>query len=353
MLAEPPFSLLENLSNVDDAVDRNADIADAIFECGLEAFGLPKEPEFANPQDWQGCAKAGDVDKAHSTIRQLYRDWSAEGAQERKPCHDYVLNQLKASFLDCPASAKLPSRPRILVPGAGLGRLVYEICRAGYDVEGNEISYHQLLTSSWILNHAKATPVALYPFATQFSNLYSRGQQLRRVMIPDIFPAQEIIQASASGEGVGEMSMTAADFTVLYSAKESQATFDAVATTFFIDTAPNFIRYVDTVRNCLKASGIWINVGPLLWHSDVRCRAKADDGPCSETAEGGRDRDTGIGEPGSFELTDEEVMWLLERKGFRMEHQEILSDMVGYMQDPDSMLRNEYRVSAWVGRKTG
>jgi len=264
MLAEPPFCLLKNLSDVDDAIDCNAEIADAILLCGLQAFGLSRDPEIGQPQNWQGCASAGDVDSAHATIRQLYRDWSAEGAREREACYDFILGQLRASSSKQATSTEKPSRPKILVPGAGLARLVFELCRAPYDVEGNEISYHQLLASSWILNHAGATPHALYPFATQFTNLRSRKQQLRKVMIPDVQPAEGMKQASASGEEFGMMGMTAGDFVVLYGGEEYKAMFDAVVTMFFIDTAPDLIRYIDTVRNCLRPNCVWINVGPLL-----------------------------------------------------------------------------------------
>jgi carnosine N-methyltransferase len=354
MLAEPPFSLLQNLSDVDDAIDCNAEIADAILECGLQAFNLPKKPELGHLQNWRDCAKAADVDKAHSTIRQFYRDWSAEGAQERQACNGYVLDQLRAAFQDRRAAAQQASRPKILVPGAGLGRLVYEICRAGYDVEGNEISYHQLLASSWILNHAGATPHPLYPFATQFTNLHSRKQQLRKVMIPDLHPAQALDQVLAHGENSGEMGMTAADFAVLYHGKAYHGTFDAVATVFFIDTAPNFLRYIDTVSNCLRTEGIWINVGPLLWHSDVAGGAQTDNArDDGATSRHDGDRDAGIGELGSVELTEEDVIWLLERKGFQIEHRDTLSEGVGYIQDPDSMFQNKYRVSCWVAKKTG
>ena len=41
---------------------------------------------------------------------------------------------------------------RILVPGAGLGRLAIEIASFGYSVQGNEFSYQMLFTSNYILN---------------------------------------------------------------------------------------------------------------------------------------------------------------------------------------------------------
>lgn len=353
MLAEPPFSLLQNLSDVDDAIDCNAEIADAIFRCGIDAFSLDEKPQPGHPEDWQGCARASDVEKAHSTIRQFYRDWSVEGMHERKSCYDYVLDQLRA-FFQTGSSSISPEQstgPKVLVPGAGLGRLAYEICRAGFNVEGNEISYHQLLASSWVLNHAATSPYALYPFATQFTNLRSRKQQLRKVMVPDIHPGQEMNKAYANGESVGQMNMTAGDFVVVYGSKEYMAQFNAVVTVFFIDTAPNFIRYIDAVSNCLTANGIWINIGPLLWHSDVTYGAKPEERDGDELQAQNHDRDMGIGEPGSFELTEEEVIWLLEKKGFQVQQRDVTLGAVGYIQDPNSMFQNLYRVSSWVAKK--
>ena len=140
--------------------------------------------------DWRGAAAASDMSKAHTTIRQFYRDWSAEGARERGSCYDPVLQALENEFPD-----ESIAEVKVLVPGAGLGRLVFELSQAGYAAEGNEISYHQLLASSWVLNHAKKSCCnPLYPFATHFSNLISRSQQLRQVMIPDIAPSTAVAE---------------------------------------------------------------------------------------------------------------------------------------------------------------
>ncbi|RHY23998.1 hypothetical protein DYB28_001729, partial [Aphanomyces astaci] len=62
--------------------------------------------------------------KLKSTLHQLVRDWAVEVG----------MNQQK-----------------VLVPGAGLGRLALEIVSAGYATQGNEFSYQMLFTSGvWI-----------------------------------------------------------------------------------------------------------------------------------------------------------------------------------------------------------
>ncbi|KAL2858182.1 N2227-like protein-domain-containing protein [Aspergillus pseudodeflectus] len=345
LLSEPPFSLMDNFNRVDDAIDINADIADAIVASGLSSFGLSANPDPEDPcKNWRGVATSSDVNKAHSTIRQFYRDWSEGGQPERDVCYKPVLQDLDIEF-----SKRLQAGEdvKVLVPGAGLGRLVFEICRTGYDAEGNEISYHQLLASSWILNHTSgAKRHRLYPFALHFSNLQSRKQQLQRFMIPDVHPGAAMLEAEKSGTKFGNMSMSAADFVVLYSSPSHRHTFDAVATVFFIDTAPNLIRYIQAIQNCLKPGGIWINVGPLLWHFEdghQRTHSGASDNAPNQ----------GIGEPGNVELTEEEVYLLVQRMGFTLEQIQPMDQRpeVGYIQDPGSMLRSLYRPAHWVARK--
>lgn len=339
MLAEPPFSILENFNKVDDAIDTNAELADSILAVGLESFGLSANPNKDDPtQNWHETATSSDVNKAHSTIRQFYRDWSSEGRAEREVCYDPVLQDLQTEYKHRRDAGE---EIRVLVPGAGLGRLVFDLSLAGYTAEGNEISYHQLIASSWVLNHTTGPQHhALHPFATHFSNLRTRAQQLRRVTIPDVHPGTAMQHAATESKPIGTMSMSAADFVVLYTQPSNHEAFDAVATVFFIDTAPNVIRYIETIRHCLKPGGIWINVGPLLWHFE-------DGHPHKEST----DDATGIGEPGNVELTEEEVLRLVESMGFRVEARADDRRSCGYIQDGESMLRNEYRPSHWVARK--
>ena len=346
LLAEPPFNLLSNLERVDDAIDSNADIADEILAHGLLAFGLDKAP-LSSERDWRGAASAEDLNKVRTTINQFYRDWSAEGANERDACYEPVLRDLEGIF----AHTQDRGDVRVLVPGAGLGRLVFELCRQGYMVEGNEISYHQLVASAWILNHVKqAEQFELFPFALEFNNLISRTHQLQAVKIPDVHPATELEKASAlvSTHGFERMSMTASDFVVLYSDDAHRETFDAVITVFFLDTAPNVIRYIEVIRSCLKEGGAWINIGPLLWHFGDRAPKEH---PGEVEPETRRDKE-GIDEPGSVELTVEEVVLLVEKMGFQIEKQEIMAAGAGYIQNANSLLCNVYRLSHWLARKT-
>ena len=142
------------------------------------------------------------MEKVKTTIRQFYRDWSAEvnfrvGPQALNglefqhslsciiisplcSCYRVQLNDPCAtslSLMRCctdfpwtngtltllqhlpllPASwfvfhSSIARDVSILVPGAGLGRLAHEFAQRGYSCQGNEFSMYMLLASNFILN---------------------------------------------------------------------------------------------------------------------------------------------------------------------------------------------------------
>jgi carnosine N-methyltransferase len=169
------------------------------------------------------------------------------------------------------------------------------------------------------------------------------------------------------------MNMTAGDFITSYSGPDNEDTFDAVVTVYFIDTAPNLIRYIETIRNVLKPGGLWINVGPLLWHFDGR--APTDTPSSSSTTQntsqhekdiqnsptqppqtGKLNEDAGIGNPGSFELPWDLTLKLIEQHGFSTleSRTDLDPDKFGrYITDEGSMSVNLFRCGMWVCRFEG
>jgi carnosine N-methyltransferase len=88
-----------------------------------------------------------DSDKVIITIKQIVRDWADSGAKERDQCYKPILEELEQYF---PIREK--NQFKVLVPGAGLGRLVYEIALRGFFCEGNEFSLFMLIASNFVLN---------------------------------------------------------------------------------------------------------------------------------------------------------------------------------------------------------
>ncbi|KAK6524725.1 hypothetical protein TWF281_011626 [Arthrobotrys megalospora] len=262
-----------NLDRVDLAIETNAVFAEAMLRSGCHSFGI----DYNEVNDWKELATAADLDKTRSTLKQFLRDWSEEGAVERELTYGPILLGVERLFADISPHCDV----RILVPGAGLGRLAFELARRGYCTEGNEFSFHQLIASNFILNHTSNThEFTVYPFCHGFSHHRSHAYHLRPITVPDVHPATELNEwlEFTTPEGGHRrpavyrykpsqyFSMSAGEFVASYNTPEAKETFDCVATCFFIDTARNFLDYLETIRNVLREGGAWINHGPLLWH---------------------------------------------------------------------------------------
>lgn len=85
-------------------------------------------------------------------------------------------------------------------------------------------------------------------------------QMLRKLQIPDVSPRSFFADASRTHD----FSMCAGEFLEVYA--DQTANWDAIVTCFFIDTAPNVIEYIEAFYRLLRPGGVWINLGPLLYH---------------------------------------------------------------------------------------
>lgn len=256
-----------------------------------------------------------DVDKVRCIIRNIVRDWAQEGQIERDECYKPILEELNRLF---PDRSRPPS---CLVPGAGLGRLALEISSLGFVSQGNEFSYYMMICSSFILNHTQeANEWTIYPWIHNNCNSLSDKDQLRAVSFPDIHP---------SSAGITEgFSMCAGDFVEVYNEESQESAWDAVVTCFFLDTAHNIVEYIEIISKILKDGGVWVNMGPLLYHfADAY----------------GPDDDM------SIELSLEDVKRVAYHYGFVMEVEKMIDTT--YTANMVSMMQNRYRAAFWTMRK--
>ena len=200
-----------------------------------------------------------DIIKMRSTLRLFTRDWAMDGIEERNSTYKPILNELK-NFFEKKTKKEFQDGINILVPGAGLGRLMYEIAKLGFKSQGNEFSYYMLLCSNFIFNNTtKKDEFVLQPFIHSFSNIFNEETPFKKILIPDENLGEEL-----SKTDTGEMSMVAGEFCHVY--KDKINFFDGIATCYFIDTANNIIEYIETIHNIVKIGGLWVNFGPLLYH---------------------------------------------------------------------------------------
>ncbi|PIA37814.1 hypothetical protein AQUCO_03000388v1 [Aquilegia coerulea] len=260
-----------------------------------------------------------DVDKVRCIIRSIVRDWASEGWKERDQCYTPILEELDRLF---PNRSK-DGPPSCLVPGAGLGRLALEISCLGFASQGNEFSYYMMICSSFILNQSQtAGEWTIYPWIHSNCNSFSDNDQIRPISFPDIHPASAGIT-----EG---FSMCGGDFIEVYNDPSQEGAWDAVVTCFFLDTAHNIVEYIEIISRILKERGVWINLGPLLYHfADAY----------------------GTEDEMSIELSLEDVKRVCFNYGFELERENTIETT--YTANPRSMMQNRYFAAFWTMRKKG
>ncbi|XP_011212039.1 carnosine N-methyltransferase isoform X1 [Bactrocera dorsalis] len=269
-------------------------------------------------QDMEHATEQADVEpfkilKAQSTLKLIARDWSAACAEEREQSYKPIIDAVEEFFK--PGEFAL-NEVKILVPGAGLGRLTYELACRGYECEGNEFSYFMLIASYFVLNLCtEENKYTLYPWVHQYVNNLRMADQVAPIRFPDICPAKNPPK--------GNIMIAAGDFLEVY---KTPNCYDCVATCFFIDCGNNIVDFIEAIYRILKPGGIWVNLGPLLYHfSDIQ------------------------GE-NSIEPTFENLELIIKMVGF-----EFLRSQTGvrtkYAQNPQSMLKSEYESLFWVCRK--
>ncbi|XP_063051849.1 carnosine N-methyltransferase isoform X2 [Engraulis encrasicolus] len=245
-------NFLSNLDRIRQCVDHNHDVLQAIVHNCIHMF---ENMEYGQYEDQRKARPTStfDMDKLKSTIKQFVRDWSEVGKAERDSCYAPIIQEIQKQF---PLDKCDVSKVSVLVPGAGLGRLAWEIASLGYTCQGNEWSFFMLFSSHFVLNRCEnENSMTLYPWVHQFSNNKHSSDQIRPIAFPDVNP-QSLPHDS-------NFSMVAGDFQEVYTEEDA---WDCIATCFFIDTAHNALDYIETIWNILKPGGIWINLGPLLYH---------------------------------------------------------------------------------------
>ncbi|XP_033624920.1 carnosine N-methyltransferase-like [Asterias rubens] len=307
---------VDHLSDVQHCVEHNNEIIKIIVE--------NTDSMFVNRDDYNGPEKVSkrskvnngvgklDMEKVLTTVKQFVRDWSQDGISERQACYGPIIDEIQRRF---PVEECNRDSVRVLVPGAGLGRLAFEIASLGYSCQGNEFSLFMLFASHFVLNRSvEVDCFTIYPWAHQFSNLRSSSQQIRPVTIPDTDPSG--LREDA------DFSMVAGDFLEVY---KKTAVWDCVATCFFIDTAHNILAYVETIYKILKPGGFWINLGPLLYHFENTAK-----------------------EP-SIEIAYDVLRQVILDFSFVMLREETIH--TSYLQDQFSMLKYEYDCVFFVCQK--
>ncbi|XP_033213819.1 carnosine N-methyltransferase isoform X2 [Belonocnema kinseyi] len=303
----------DHLHEVKRCIENNDDIIKLIIKDVAHIFENVNPATSENESTLNPRPVMADQEKVQATIKQLVRDWSTEGTDERNACYQPIIDEILNQF---PLDYCTASEVQVLVPGAGLGRLAYEIARRGYTCQGNEFSLFMLFASHFVLNKCREiNSFKVHPWVHQYMNNLKPEHQTQAVFFPDVNPSDLPENAP--------FSMTAGDFLEVYKDDDH---WDCVATCFFIDCANNIVQFIETIYKILKPGGVWINLGPLLYHfSDM---------PLED----------------SIEPSYEVVREVIRGFGFQLEKEETHVKS-RYAQNVNSMLQYEYKSVYFVCRK--
>jgi len=116
-----------------------------------------------------------------------------------------------------------------------------------------------ILGSNLIFNRGsgQANDHVIYPYVTDMSHRASFTDNLRPIQVPDI----NLLDVMPDG---ANFSMATGEFVQVYEKQVEE--WDGVVTCFFIDTAKNIFLYIRTIATILRPGGVWVNLGPLLFH---------------------------------------------------------------------------------------
>jgi carnosine N-methyltransferase len=283
-------------------------------------------------------------DSALQVVAHVVRDWSTAGQSVRESLYTWCRQQLQqhlpivttaSSSSRSFAAAATVAQPRVLVPGAGLGRLAWELMMYdNYNVQAVEVSLTMAAAAATILQRRghrhnddgyndekqrqqqqqQRHQYHLYPFVNDhLSNEVDSERRYDSIQFPDVHihvdnnddNDNENYDGRRRANDKGFLSYTVGDFlqvatlatttttTTTTTSSTSNGTrshsqssvhgsdngghYHAIVTCFFLDTATNIFDYISTIHAALIHGGIWVNVGPLHWHRNALLPALAVD----------------------------------------------------------------------------
>ena len=291
-----PFNYIERINKLKEAISLNNKFLNSILKNYQYLF---------NNEQNKIETKSSDINKLRTTLNLLIRDWSFEGKKERDLSYNPIIEALKLYFPD----NKERNNKKILVPGTGLSRLLYEIAKLGFDSYGLEVSYYMLIISNFLLNeNISKNQFLIQPYIHSFNNLYKEEDAFKIYSIPDENIKEGLNKSS------GKLELIPADF--INYLKDKNNFYEGIVTSFFIDTANNIIEFIELIYNSLKNNGIWINFGPLLYHF------------------------TGIQNEISIELSWEDIRKIILKYNFEIKEEKFIKSP--YSSNENSMKQTQY-----------
>ncbi|CAG7566342.1 unnamed protein product [Fusarium equiseti] len=246
-LLEKSIQYSKKFTRIDSLLKKNQELCTEIVQHAMTFYGISQDELDKHVKSLEASGKLADKISVSQALKHYVRDWTETGESERKTTFECLTTTLKELYPE--RSGDKPVK--VLVPGAGLGRLGHDIANlGGFDVTINEWSMYMNIAYRHLESNRAKNSHSLHPFVDSWSHHSTHSNQLRPLSFPDT-PLNSTSVVLIEG-----------DFTTVF---PQPGEFDVVVTYFFIDTARNLMSYLDTIKKVLKPGGYWINLGPLLY----------------------------------------------------------------------------------------
>lgn len=143
------FNYRNSLTRIRDAIEANNCVIRQIVSSVNQYLFVNDDSVYKDGNSIATRVRPFDIEKVQVILKQIMRDWSDDGQDERQQCYQPIIDEVTNYFQ--PVNPDL-GKFKVLVPGAGLARLMYELACKGFYCEGNEFSFFMLITSNFILN---------------------------------------------------------------------------------------------------------------------------------------------------------------------------------------------------------
>lgn len=244
------WPLEDQVKQMDEAVRANVAVLEKVAQLLRDA------PAWSEEDDKSDFLPG--VKPVQTLLQTLTREWSKEGEEERAGCFDRLLGSLeehlKVKADELKAAGEAP--PRVLCPGANLGRLPFEVQSRGYACSGCEARVLHFYGTEFIRQHGSVREAhRIQPYALNTCNRFKMKDHVRSTPVPET----EVRELPEIRLG---------DFLQLYDAPTECGAYDAVLTAFSLDATSNVLRFIRTVAHAVRPGGLWANFGPLAYDTE-------------------------------------------------------------------------------------
>jgi carnosine N-methyltransferase len=127
-MLEKHINYSDKFTKVDELIAHNQELCSKIVDNALDYYHIDRKEFDAHVKKFQDEGKSPDKVSVSQSLKHIVRDWSVSGGPyERDASFKCLISTLNTIFLERSDEEQV----KVLLPGAGLGRLGFDIADLG------------------------------------------------------------------------------------------------------------------------------------------------------------------------------------------------------------------------------